>query len=67
MANLAILTTPKEVLPTFTMAADRYYWAKPRQVETVKYIANWVGLLLLDVLLLALAWQGLKAIARVIA
>lgn len=35
MANLAILTTPKELLPTFVMAADRYYWRKPRPVEVL--------------------------------
>lgn len=35
MANLAILTTPKAVLPTFVMAADRYYWAQPRQVAVL--------------------------------
>lgn len=35
MANLAILTTPKEVLPTFVWACDRYYWGKPRQVEVL--------------------------------
>ncbi|MGE0225482.1 MAG: hypothetical protein AB7S57_19595 [Acetobacteraceae bacterium] len=35
MANLAILTTPKATLGAFTFAADRYYWAQPRQVRVL--------------------------------